>query len=403
MSLSPVKKFALVALLAGVALNSLPAATPTAIVRLDTSIGSMTIELYGDAKPVTVTNFLRYIRDGLFVNSFAHRLPQGFVLQGGAFTLNSSGSIFSIPTYSPIVNEAGPFPEYSNVTGTITMAKVSGDPNSATSSWFINLKDNNTGTADAGNLDLQNDGFTVFGKVTSGLNILTRFANFTNYSGSGAATDTIVNLDGGALSTLPIQSYSGSGYPLISDIIFTNWTILDGPKPVITSPSYALGTVGESFSYQVTATNHPTGGIVSNGTLPEGLSFNPSTGLISGTPKSAGSTDVTIQVTGDGGSGSALLSIVIAAAAPAVLPPTVSTKAKAIGKHGSVMLKGAATDATKVEVKPGKGGFKPAKGSPAQWSFLAKGLKPGSYKFQVRATGAGGQMALKTVKVLIKD
>lgn len=401
MPLSPVKTLALAILLASGALTSLPAATPTAIVRLDTSIGSMTIELYGDAKPVTVSNFLRYIRDGLFVNSFAHRLPQGFVLQGGGFTLNSSGNISNVPTYPAIVNEAGPFPEYSNLTGTIAMAQAGTDPNSATSGWFINLKDNN-GT-DLDNLDTLNGGFTVFGKVTSGLNILTRFANFTNYSGSGAATDTIVNYDGATLATLPISTYSGSGSVLISSIIFTNWSILDGPKPVITSPSYALGTVGQAFSYQVTATNSPTAGILSSGVLPPGLAFNSSTGLISGTPKSAGSTDVTIQVTGTGGNGSAALTISIAPAPPVAPLPAISTKLKAIGKHGKITLKGAATDAMKVEVKPGRGGFKPAKGSPAQWSFLAKGLKPGSYKFQVRATGAGGQMAVKTVKVLIKD
>jgi len=401
MSWSLVKILALVALFAGAALNSLPAATPTAIVRLDTSIGSMTIELYGDAKPVTVTNFLRYIRDGLFVNSFAHRLPQGFVLQGGAFTLDSSGNISSIPTYPAIVNEAGPFPEYSNVTGTIAMAQSGTDPNSATGSWFINLKNNNG--SDLDNLDTLNGGFTVFGKVTVGGSILTRFANFTNYSGSGEVSDTIVNFDGGALSTLPLKHYSGSGYPLVSDLIFTSWTILNGPIPVITSPSYALGTAGKAFSYQVTATNNPTTGIISSGALPAGLTFNPTSGLISGTPKSAGSTTVTIQVTGDGGAGSATLDLLIAAAPPVVLPPTVSTKPWATGSHGKVTLKGAATNATKVEVKPGKGAFKPAKGSPAQWSFLAKGLKPGSYKFQIRATGAGGQMALKTVKVLIKD
>jgi peptidyl-prolyl cis-trans isomerase A (cyclophilin A) len=401
MLLSP-KTLAVVALIVGGTLAPAIAVTPTvtAVVQLNTSIGSMTIELYGNDKPITVTNFLRYIRDGLYVNSFAHRLPQGFVLQGGAFMVDSKNSINGIPTYPAIATEAGPFPEFSNVTGTIAMA-LGDNPNSATGSWFLNLKDNN-GT-DLDNLDTNTGGFTVFGKIASGQTVLQRFANFTNYPGSGAATDTIVNLDDGALSTLPLKSYSGSGYPLVSDLIFTSWTILDGPIPVITSPSYALGTAGKAFSYQVTATNHPTTGIISSGALPAGLSFNPSTGLISGTPKSAGSTTVTIQVTGDGGAGSATLDLFIAAAPPVVLPPTVSTKAKAIGKHGKVTLKGAASDAMKVEVKPGKGAFKPAKGSPARWSFLAKGLKPGSYKFQVRATGASGQMALKTVKVLIKD
>jgi len=400
MLLSP-KTLAIVALILSAALAPAIAVTPTAtaIVQLNTTIGSMTIELYGQDKPITVTNFLRYIRDGLFVNSFAHRLPQGFVLQGGAFMLDSNNSINGIPTYPAIATEAGPFPEFSNVTGTIAMA-LGDNPNSATSSWFLNLKDNN-GT-DADNLDTNTGGFTVFGKVTSGLTVLQKFASFTYYSGGANVTDTIVNWGNGARKGRVPAVELMLNSPLVSDLIFTSWTILDGPIPVITSPSYALGTAGKPFSYQVTATNHPTTGIISSGTLPAGLTFNPNTGLISGTPKSAGSTTVTVQVTGNGGNGSATLDLFIAAA-PVVLPPTVSTKPRATGSHGTVTLKGAASNATKVEVKPGKGAFKPAKGSAAQWSFLAKGLKPGSYKFQVRATGADGQMALKTVKVLIKD
>jgi hypothetical protein len=109
---SPAKTITLLALVLGAALSPALADTPTvtAKVQLDTSIGSMTIELYGADKPVTVTNFLRYIRDRLYTNSFAHRLPAGFVLQGGAFTLDGSGNISNIPTYPAIGTEAGPFP-----------------------------------------------------------------------------------------------------------------------------------------------------------------------------------------------------------------------------------------------------------------------------------------------------
>jgi hypothetical protein len=111
---------------------------------------------------------------------------------------------------------------------------------------------------------------------------------------------------------------------------------------------------------------------------------------------------VTIQVTGTGGTGSAALSFFIAAADPVIALPTVATKPKAVGRHGKVTLKGSATDAVKVEVKAGKGGFKGTKGSPSHWTFKAKGLKAGQYKFTVRATNANGQATLKKVKVQVK-
>lgn len=455
--------------------------------RLDTPVGSMTFELYQDAKPVTVTNFLRYIRDGLFVNSFAHRLPIGFVLQGGAFTVDANNQIQNISAYPAIVNEAGPFPQYSNVTGTLVMAKLPDDPDSATSSWFINLKDNNTGTADEGNLDLQNSGFTVFGKVITGSSIVTRFANFTNYNPGIDGTDLIADA-GGALSSLPLKAITG-GKLFIENLIFTTWTILGGPVPVITSPSVIFGAKDSAFSYQITAANSPAGApasfSVTGGTLPAGLSLNAGTGLISGTPTSsdASLTDLTLNATNTDGTGSATLTISINApviggslaangtvgepfhyqimasntptsyasstlpaglsldastglisgtpteaggptyvfinasnaggtytsqlaitiGAPPAAAPTIVTTGKVTGKNGAVTLKGSADAGTvKVEVKAGKGGFKKAKGSPASWKFPVKGLKPGKYKFQVRATNASGQTTTRTVVVTIK-
>jgi cyclophilin family peptidyl-prolyl cis-trans isomerase len=361
----------------------------------------MTLELYQDAKPVTVTNFLRYIRDGRFVDSFAHRLPQGFVLQGGAFTVDASNQTLDIPAYPAIANEAGPFPQYSNVTGTIVMAKVADNPNSATSSWFINLKNNNTGTAAAGNLDLQNSGFTVFGKVIAGLDVLTRFANFKNYTGADG-TDLIVNVDDGALSTLPLKAVT-SGQFLIQNLIFTDWTIVNGPVPVITSPSGATGTAGSPFSYQITATDTPNSYSVTGGALPAGLSLNASTGLISGRATGPVTVDLTVNATNGNGTGGAALTIALAAGPDIDSLPTVTTSKKVMGKGGKVTLKGSASVGTvTVEVKAGKGGFKTAKGSPTNWKFPVKGLKPGKYKFQVRATNATGQSTVQIVNVTIQ-
>lgn len=234
-------------------------AAGSTIVRLDTNLGSMTFQLYDDAKPVTVANFLRYIRDGRYANSFAHRLVQSFVLQGGGFTLNN-GSFAAISTYDPIVNEAGPFPAYSNVLGTLAMAKISGDPNSATSEWFLNLADNSS------NLDSQNGGFTVFGTLTSGSDVLQKFNAFQNYNNTDGS-DLVVNLTGSlgsGFDAVPVALISG-GQIAYSDFIYTTWTILSTPAPTVSitgrksvvthHPSQAIEgmTAGllDSISYRV--------------------------------------------------------------------------------------------------------------------------------------------------------
>jgi cyclophilin family peptidyl-prolyl cis-trans isomerase len=124
-------------------------------VTLKTVLGDVVIEMYDEQTPATVANFLNYVRDGDYNSSFIHRSDPGFVIQGGGFTFIEN-AIVAVPTDSPVQNEPG----ISNTRGTIAMAKLSGDPNSATSQWFINLADN------SGLLDDQNGGFTVFGKVS---------------------------------------------------------------------------------------------------------------------------------------------------------------------------------------------------------------------------------------------
>ena len=121
---------------------------------LQTTLGDIEIELFEEDAPLTVQNFLKYTRDGDYQDSFIHRSVPGFIIQGGGFTF-TDGTIFEIPADPPVVNEFG----RSNLRGTISMAKLGGDPDSATSGWFINLADNSA------NLDSQNGGFTVFGQV----------------------------------------------------------------------------------------------------------------------------------------------------------------------------------------------------------------------------------------------
>lgn len=141
----------------------------TTNVRFDTVMGSIYVTLYDTQTPLTVANFLRYVHDGAYASSVIHRSVPGFVLQGGGY---SYPGWWDIPTYAPVQNEPG----ISNTYGTIAMAKLGGDPNSATSQWFFNLADNSS------NLDNQNGGFTVFGHVTAGMDVVLAIAALPTYA-----------------------------------------------------------------------------------------------------------------------------------------------------------------------------------------------------------------------------
>ena len=112
----------------------------------------------GAGAPATVANFSNYVEDNDYANSIIHRSIPEFIVQGGGFTVNEL-EIGLVPADEPVVNEFSA--DRSNLRGTIAMAKLGNDPNSATNQWFFNLADN------AANLDNQNGGFTVFGEVIS--------------------------------------------------------------------------------------------------------------------------------------------------------------------------------------------------------------------------------------------
>ena len=115
---------------------------------------SIQVNLYDETTPKTVENFLSYVDDGAYTNAVIHRSVADFIVQGGGFTFDGT-TMQDIPSSEAVINE----PIYSNVRGTIAMAKISGNANSATNQWFFNLADNST------NLDQQNGGFTTFGQV----------------------------------------------------------------------------------------------------------------------------------------------------------------------------------------------------------------------------------------------
>jgi cyclophilin family peptidyl-prolyl cis-trans isomerase len=184
------------------------------LVQFRTTFGDIEVELYDQDKPVTVQNFLRYVQSGRYTNEFSHRLMQYFVLQGGGYTLTTN-TISAIPTYPPIINEYGVGNQYSNVYGTIAMAKLGGDTNSATSQWYFNLTNNLF--LDAHDTD---DFFVVFGHVIQGTNILNIFNNFQNYTGT--QTSNLIADEssqfGSAFADLPLL------YPSLNS---TNFVFID--------------------------------------------------------------------------------------------------------------------------------------------------------------------------------
>ena len=130
-------------------------------VEIVTSLGSIVVELDRSKAPITVNNFLTYVMDKSYQGSIFHRVERDvendrdFVIQGGGFTFTDE--LVPITTKPAVVNE----PVLSNVKGTIAMAKLANDENSATSQWFFNMVDNSEA------LDTQNGGFTVFGQITA--------------------------------------------------------------------------------------------------------------------------------------------------------------------------------------------------------------------------------------------
>ena len=125
------------------------------IVEMQTSHGVIELNLFDQQAPNTVANFLSYIEDDAYNQTVIHRSVSDFVIQGGGFTFTDE--LVPITTKPAVVNE----PVLSNVKGTIAMAKLANDENSATSQWFFNVVDNSEA------LDTQNGGFTVFGQITA--------------------------------------------------------------------------------------------------------------------------------------------------------------------------------------------------------------------------------------------
>ena len=137
-------------------------------VLISTSLGDITVELYNDRAPVSVQNFLQYVKDGFYPGTIFHRVISGFMIQGGGFT----AEMVEKPTRPPIRNEATN--GLTNVRGTLAMARTEA-LRSATAQFFINVADNRV-KLDHHGFSPEDFGYAVFGRVLSGLEVCDRIA-----------------------------------------------------------------------------------------------------------------------------------------------------------------------------------------------------------------------------------
>lgn len=148
--------------------------TVNPVVVLQTSKGDITIELYPDKSPITVNNFLGYVKSGFYDGTIFHRVIRRFAIQGGGFTTD----LMEKPNGETIINESKTN-RLINDRWTIAMARTD-DPNSARSQFFINMRMNLNLDARAGR-----DGYAVFGEVTDGHNIVRDIAISKTHSAAG--------------------------------------------------------------------------------------------------------------------------------------------------------------------------------------------------------------------------
>jgi len=133
------------------------------LVKLETSLGDITLELYPDKAPATVANFLQYVKDGFYDGTIFHRVKNGFMIQGGGFDADMRQK----QTRPPIVNEADN--GLANDAYTVAMARTQ-DPHSASAQFFINVADNRFLNHTA--KTPQGWGYAVFGKVVRGKDVV---------------------------------------------------------------------------------------------------------------------------------------------------------------------------------------------------------------------------------------
>ena len=164
--------------LALVAISSPVFAADTAPqVKFETSVGNFVVEVYPDKAPKTVENFLLYVKSKQYDGTIFHRVIPNFMVQGGGYTIKYDEKIARPPV--PLEAQNG----LKHETGTIAMARTN-DPNSARAQFFVNVKENAFLNAKG-----PSDGYTVFGRVVSGMETINRIKDVPTSSGGPFPSD----------------------------------------------------------------------------------------------------------------------------------------------------------------------------------------------------------------------
>ncbi len=211
------------------------------IVRIETNLGVIDVELNPEEAPITVENFLNYVNRGDYNNSIIHRIADdidtgaNFVVQGGGY-FQGDETFDPIPADDPIVNELN----LPNNRGTIAMAKSAGNIDSATSQWYFNTKDNPS-LDDTEN----NGGYTTFGQVINGMNVVDLIGSLRIWTTAG----------GGDIGSIPLINYPGGETPVFDySVQVINMAIHEAGFKINAGHSgawYNTDTAGQGMLFEV--------------------------------------------------------------------------------------------------------------------------------------------------------
>ena len=220
------------------------------VVNVVTTSGTVQIELLNQQAPVNVKNFMSYVDGNKYDGTIFHRSVSNFVVQGGGYTVAGSApntTLNHIVTAPPVANEYSV--TRSNVRGTVAMAKVGNDPNSATSEFFFNVANN------AANLDNQNGGFTVFANVKTGLDKVDAINAIPTKNLGGAFTEipTVNNFTG-----TTVAQANASNFVTINDMQVVSrgelltFSVIGNTNPTLVTPTIVGNNL--TLDYSATAT-----------------------------------------------------------------------------------------------------------------------------------------------------
>ena len=256
-------------------------------VTLQTSLGTVVLELNPEAAPITVANMLAYVSSGFYDNTLFHRVIPGFVAQGGGFT---TGLAYKTPAYSAIPLESNN--GLSNLRGTLAMARTSA-ADSATSQFFVNQV-NNTGL---NYTSAASPGYAVFGSVVAGMSVIDAMVAVPRSAADVPLADIVIT---SARQTLAGSSISRAATLVVADIEAgaqwsysldsgASWTAGSGNSLIVPAGSYAASAIqARQLDAAGNLTASPakfTSALVVDATAPAIIGFNPAdaaTGVATG-------------------------------------------------------------------------------------------------------------------------